>query len=967
MTLSNPGLPPADFLTIAVRTYADHGPYKPPRQQAHHASKYAIVFDCETTTDETQALRFGCFQLREDEVIVERGLFCDEESLDTEEQKLLKVYAKKHELSHISTDEFVENYIYKFGYDLGAAIIGFNLPFDLSRIAKDYGIARKAMKGGFTFRLSDDKRRPNIAVKHISSRMALIRFVGPFVQRTGRGMRRRKNLVPFERGTFIDVRTLAAALLSKSFTLGELSKHLQCESQKLETDEHGGPLTEDYLNYAMRDVQTTWECFVALRQKYDTLKLSTPVHRIMSEASLGKAYLSQMGIKPWRECQPEFPPELIGKIFSTYYGGRSEVHIRRKVQRVMYCDFLSMYPSVCTKMGLWKFVIAERMTWRDGTKEIQQFINEVKVDDLHQPETWTKLRVIVRLKPEDDHFPVRAEYAEGAGTSIALNYLKLDQSLFYTLADCIASKLLTGKAPVIEEAIIFEPGPPQSSLKSVEVGGHADCQVNPYSDDFYKKLIELRQAIRARMMGLSKESPEYAQLDAAQLALKIAANATSYGIFVEINVRDELKKKPVTCYGPMGSFTAKTNKTEQPGRYFHPLLATLITGAARLLLALVEQKVKEAGLDWALCDTDSMAIARPDGMDEAVFVEKAKAICVWFDALNPYQGGGPLLKIEDDNFSIDNPKAIDELFCFAVSAKRYALFNMHEGKPVIRKVSSHGLGHLLEPYGEKDPAKHIPSPKVDLKDAHLWHHDFWNQIITAELEGRGAQVDLAWHQAMKTPAMSRYRASSPSLLAWFKPFNQGKSYSQAVKPFNFLLAQISGSETLKDKVRAVAPYDKNHKKALEKTFDRVTGKPINPKSLKSYAQSLAQYHLHPEAKFHGGRYLDQGIIARRHVVATSIRFIGKEADRLEERFYRGNEGDADVVYDPARHSQEILVDQLRSLAKGIKINEIARQTGLSTRHVSNILNGRSNGSSNVQQDIFRVVRSSRDKLGGAFT
>ena len=85
-----------------------------------------------------------------------------------------------------------------------------------------------------------------------------------------------------------------------------------------------------------------------------------------------------------------------------------------------------------------------------------------------------------------------------------------------------------------------------------------------------------------------------------------------------------------------------------------------------------------------------MAIARPEGLLEVEFVEKAKAICAWFDALNPYQGGGPLLKIEDDNHSLDDPKAADELFCFAGSSKRYALFNMVDGKPVIRKVSSHG-------------------------------------------------------------------------------------------------------------------------------------------------------------------------------------------------------------------------------------------------------------------------------------
>ena len=33
---------------------------------------------------------------------------------------------------------------------------------------------------------------------------------------------------------------------------------------------------------------------------------------------------------------------------STYYGGRSEVRMRRMAVRVLYCDFLSMYPTVST-------------------------------------------------------------------------------------------------------------------------------------------------------------------------------------------------------------------------------------------------------------------------------------------------------------------------------------------------------------------------------------------------------------------------------------------------------------------------------------------------------------------------------------------------------------------------------------------------------------------------------------------
>jgi hypothetical protein len=52
---------------------------------------------------------------------------------------------------------------------------------------------------------------------------------------------------------------------------------------------------------------------------------------------------------------------------------------------------------------------------------------------------------------------------------------------------------------------------------------------------------------------------------------------------------------------------------ENPGDFFHPLLGTLITGAARLMLAITERLLIDEGLDWVFCDTDSMAFAVPTG------------------------------------------------------------------------------------------------------------------------------------------------------------------------------------------------------------------------------------------------------------------------------------------------------------------------------------------------------------------
>jgi hypothetical protein len=50
--------------------------------------------------------------------------------------------------------EFADEVLFARPYDLRASIVGFNLPFDISRLAFRHASARgKAMRGGFTFKL----------------------------------------------------------------------------------------------------------------------------------------------------------------------------------------------------------------------------------------------------------------------------------------------------------------------------------------------------------------------------------------------------------------------------------------------------------------------------------------------------------------------------------------------------------------------------------------------------------------------------------------------------------------------------------------------------------------------------------------------------------------------------------------------------------------------------------------------
>ena len=79
-----------------------------------------------------------------------------------------------------TASEFVDEVLFARAYDLRASIVGFNLPFDISRLAIKHGSARgKAMRGGFTFKLSRLWWRPAVQVRHLNARASLIQFTHP--------------------------------------------------------------------------------------------------------------------------------------------------------------------------------------------------------------------------------------------------------------------------------------------------------------------------------------------------------------------------------------------------------------------------------------------------------------------------------------------------------------------------------------------------------------------------------------------------------------------------------------------------------------------------------------------------------------------------------------------------------------------------------------------------------------------
>jgi hypothetical protein len=934
------------------------------RREPPQPSDWVLCFDTETTTCPAQRFKVGFYRLYERSRLEEEALFYDAPALSEADCATVAAYAEARGLPPpISLEQFRKDVLIGRGFDLGATIVTFNGPFDFSRIALDAGPARatswrRKMQGGFSLKLTDRSNHPAIQIKPLNPRAALVECTAPRRQETSRSRRKQDDYAPVFRGFFVDVKTLAAALTARSHSLESLTKALKTPTQKVRSGDHGQALDFAYLDYARDDVAATWESYRALIDTYAGYGLEAPAHTIISEAGIGKAALDTMGIKPWAKIQPGgIDPALTSLILSTYFGGRTEVRIRRKIVQVLHTDFMSMYPTVCTLQGLWRFVIGTGFAQADATAQTRAFLETVTPADFQDQATWKRLATLVRIKPDRDLLPIRTTYGDQKHATIGLNHLTYGGDLWVTLADCIAAKFLSGKAPRIGEAIAFTPGPPQAGLESITLLGRHT--IDPYERDFYRELIRARQDEEARKHNEPQE--EHDAIDEVRQALKITANATSYGIFVQLNVNSEPRGAPVRVHRPDGSSFVKTmKKVETPGPWFNPLVGTLITGGARLMLALAERKAMDAGLDWAFCDTDSLAIARPEGMTEADFYSRADSVVDWFAALNPYGTGDSILKVEKANLAADGSKRRAPLYCFAISSKRYALFNVGaDGGPIIRKASAHGLGHLIAPYGDDQAPAHIPLPLKEVisgkEKLQRWHYDAWFAILSSALDGKAHHVKFDYHSNLLKPTVSRYNATSPDILSWVDPYNAGKSYADQIKPCGFLYLlhpstfashpdAMADPLVTKGKAKRdqfpIAPFDTDLDKAIAGAFDRISGEPIDASRLQTYQEALLGYPFRSEPKFLNGEGYDTGRTERCHVHACAVQFIGKEADRWEEEHIIGNRlGETAIAYGVDPLASARIYDALRTGIAAVGKTKVAAATGIARTTLNKIERG----------------------------
>jgi hypothetical protein len=962
---------------IYVRAHVPHTSKDPWGQSL--AAKWpnsVLIFDTETEIDPAQKLTFGCFRRyeykRNKYSCVEEGLFFADK-LGRRDRRVLQRYADNPlnapetetfppqvKLKLMSREVFLRQYFWG-AVRRGDLIVGLNLPFDLSRLAVKFTTAKKS---GWSLILSNrtsrktgeteiDIERPRIVITSINSKMAFFRLSSKWRPKEWRNEPR-----------FLDLRTLTFALRNVAYSLSTACKAFGVPGKLSHTPT--GEVTAKEIKYCREDVAATGRLLNAAKGEFNCHPFDLWPDKAYSLASIAKAYLDDMNIgHPKKHFT--VANKIHGIAMQAYYGGRAECRIRKTPVPVILTDFTSQYPTVNALLGNWNVLKASTVKFKACAGEVRTLLSGVELEDTFDPAFWKELSFFALVKPDNDILPVRTVY-NGRTKNIGLNYLSSKEPIWYAGPDLVASKLLSGKTPRVIKAIRMLASGEQKHLHSTDLAG--TVRIDPRKDDFFVRVVEERNRLKHSNRPVSD-------------FMKVVGNSGSYGLFVQVDPDTLQKSKKVRVYAGERTLSQPSRYVEKPGPWYFPPIASLITSGGRLLLAMLERSVRDAGGGYLFCDTDSMCIVgsengelvpcvggtkRRDGTQtiRALSYQVIKNIASKFNRLNPYgrEAVQDLLKIEDVNFiDFESRKHLRPLFGYAIAAKRYALYTKSKNNIGVVKASGHGLGYLFAPKKNKRNEKSYDETEAE-DEVPVWVVEAWEWLIRRELglKGKGP----TW---LGLPAMMRMTMTSPNVMRHNRP--------DWLAPFNFflfpLISDLGGYPPGLDRTtfNFIVPFESDRRKwktleginLWDEQIYRIAMGPdgrrntVVPESLRII---LSQYLRHPEAKSlapDGNACVGSthGLLGRTSIIAGEIVPVGKETDRHWEQ---GEDPSmVDFKQKEYRQATKMVVAELsdRNRWKKFGVRRIIRKSGLSQKAVYAIIDGQA-----VRLSTLAAFRSAID-------
>lgn len=959
------------FVRAHTRLLADHpdGQERQPKLLPQWA-EHALVIDVETTIALGQELNFGFYRwcrLQPDGhyACEEEGIF-HRNGLDNRAVKSLREFARTHKahVAHgysskmpvMSRDQFVDGPLWDI-IMAGGVLVGYNLPFDISRLAQEYRPTAK--NNGWSFIMftypsgKENIHRPRITIIPKDSHTSFIRLTGGCPRQNGEPV---LCSWPVPRGRFLDLLHMVTAMRSAHLSLDSACRSFNVAGKL--NHKPTGRVTPEEIRYARQDVAATLDLLNAVKCEFDSFGLTIRPEQIFSTASLTKGFLKDMGLTPPQIKFKNINDYILGCTAQTYHGGRAECHVRGvDVPGAIY-DVTSEYPMVAANLGIWELIRAKEMRIEVCTQEAREFLSNLRIEQLLDRRTWRRLAFFAKIKPEGELLPVRAAY-DGKTLSTGVNHLYSEQRTWYSAPD-LAAASLHGKAPEIIEAFRLVPVGIQDGLQPIRLGTQS---FDPSDEDFFVKIIEERY----RLKRTDKIHPHV-------LLLKIIANAL-YGTFSELNPKtyDRHNRQPVEVFSGDIHFTEPRTKVEVPGPYTFIPAASLITAGGRLILAMAEKLIKHAGSSYAMMDTDSVVPVAsksgglvpcdngpermPDGRPavRALTWDEADKIFQQFDAISPFDPTivPHLFKKEDVNLRANGQQG--ELRYFGIASKIYTCFRGNPAVAEIVKPSQLVLGNYFRP----DERPWIQAH--DCADGEKYPpliFDDWRFMLRAQLSDGLVTGDWP-HPFINNIVMRKVRITTPRQL---KSFHQHAP--EKARPFSFCMSPVLAKYPGHEQLVLIAPINSNpeewqnldyadahtgkvyrlHNRGKERRINRTVQDDSEIPMPQLYGNVLYALQNHHEAKAADGDGV--GLLRRWQVRARTLQPIGKEIDReiVAGESFAEIMPEPQLTYAPAKQMSVVnkrtldpmVIEKLKSKYSSMK--SLAKAAGLNFRTVRRALN-----------------------------
>lgn len=316
-------------------------------------------------------------------------------------------------------------------------------------------------------------------------------------------------------------------------------------------------------------------------------------------------------------------------------------------------------------------------------------------------------------------------------------------------------------------------------------------------------------------------------------AVKRLANSATFGNFARTDRNRTGADGELTAFtDPWGGiFEARLGYTEQPGRWTFLPAASTVTAGSRLVIAMAERVVADAGGTVAAIHTDSLMVpASPDGglwpcpggpaatCDGGPAIrllswEQLDALLAGFDQLRT--DGAPVWKWEHG--TRDDPSRPLHVTVFGVN--RYVVHDPATGE-VVHNAESHLGGTLLDPTGGDDELA-----------------DDGRRRWVAELTGTLIDNSRGLPEWARRPAVSMWRATTVDQLRWLRglpgmadaqPFTSFLLAHPAAQPASAPSDSADGDgDDSADAARSpIAPYDPDPASWIGLPWHRRDGRPV---------------------------------------------------------------------------------------------------------------------------------------------